>query len=74
MLVLTRKRKQEIQIGETIQLRVLAIHGSRVKIGISCPGGLKILRGELPRAHPKDDNVSIGHWQGAEEDVGGGLV
>lgn len=50
MLVLTRKLKQEVRIGDTINLRVLQIRGKRVKIGISCPQQLKVLRGELCNA------------------------
>jgi carbon storage regulator len=54
MLVLTRKQNQSVHIGETIDLQVLEIQGSRVKIGISCPQGVKILRGELSVAKESD--------------------
>jgi carbon storage regulator len=59
MLVLTRKRNQEIHIGEAIHLQVLEIHGSRVTIGISCPRELKVLRGEI---HPLNSNG----WKGSD--------
>jgi carbon storage regulator len=49
MLVLTRKAMEEIQIGSSIKVAVLATSGNRVKLGISCPAGVSILRAELVR-------------------------
>ena len=48
MLVLTRKMQQEIQIAGNIRLTVLEIRGDRVKLGLSAPREIEILRGELP--------------------------
>jgi len=62
MLVLTRKRGEEILIGDDIKLIVSRIAGNRVTIGIAAPGNVEILRGELGAAevqsddhHPEDD-------------------
>ncbi len=47
MLVLTRKTDEAIQIGDCIALKVIAIHGSRVKLGITCPRDIPVLRQEI---------------------------
>ncbi len=47
MLVLTRKSGERIHIGEDIVVTVLSVDGDRVKIGISAPRPLQVLRGEL---------------------------
>jgi len=47
MLVLSRKIGEEIQIGSCINLSVLAIAGGRVKLGISGPRAVRVVRAEL---------------------------
>ncbi|MCO8120827.1 carbon storage regulator [Stieleria sp. TO1_6] len=47
MLVLNRKADQEIMIGDDITVTVVRIEGNRVRIGISAPRDVRILRGEL---------------------------
>ncbi len=47
MLVLTRKLGERIMIGEGIELKVLAVNGGRVRIGITCPDDVRVLRSEL---------------------------
>lgn len=49
MLVLSRKIDDEIIIDESITVRVLRVKGNTVRIGISAPGDVSIMRGELPR-------------------------
>ena len=49
MLVLTRKIGEEIIIGDGsdgLRIRVLDIHGSKVRIGFEGPRHVKILRSE----------------------------
>lgn len=48
MLVLTRKLKQQIHIGDNITISVLAINGGKVRIGIDAPRDVRIVRQELP--------------------------
>jgi len=55
MLVLTRKRGEEILIGNDIKLIVNRIAGNRVTIGIAAPGNVEILRGELGAAAVQGD-------------------
>lgn len=57
MLVLTRRVDESIAIGDSIFLTVLAIEGERVKIGISAPRDVIILRQEVFQA--VQDQVKI---------------
>lgn len=47
MLVLTRKLKESIMIGDDIELSVLSIEGDQVKIGINAPKNIDIHRKEI---------------------------
>ncbi len=47
MLILTRKVDQGIVISGNILVRVLGVERDRVKIGISAPGEVTVLRQEL---------------------------
>lgn len=57
MLVLTRKVDESIAIGNSIVISVLAIEGERVKIGITAPREVVILRQEVFQA--VQDQVKI---------------
>lgn len=48
MLVLSRKKSQTIRVGQgDVELTVLEIRGSTVKIGITAPDDVPVWRGEL---------------------------
>ena len=47
MLVLTRKSRESIMIGDTIEVFVLSVAGEKVKLGIDAPRGLRIFRKEV---------------------------
>ncbi|MBT6153485.1 MAG: carbon storage regulator [Planctomycetaceae bacterium] len=47
MLVLSRKKSQSIQIDSMIQITVVSISRGRVKLGISAPDDVRIMRHEL---------------------------
>jgi carbon storage regulator len=47
MLVLSRKQGERILIGSEIEVRILSAAGKRVRLGITCPGRLRILRSEV---------------------------
>ncbi|MGQ9499589.1 MAG: carbon storage regulator CsrA [Dissulfurimicrobium sp.] len=49
MLILTRKAGEKICIGDDIEVTVLEVNGRQVRIGISAPVGLAILREEVLR-------------------------
>lgn len=47
MLVLSRKRDEEIVIGGDIRITVVEVSGNRVKLGISAPTEVPVHRAEL---------------------------
>jgi carbon storage regulator len=50
MLVLTRRVDESIAIGDSITVTVLAVEGDRVKLGITAPREVLILRQEVADA------------------------
>lgn len=54
MLVLTRKPRQEIQIGNGVTITVLRVKGQSVRIGIEAPNDIRIVRGELNLTSDQD--------------------
>jgi len=67
MLVLTRKRNETVDIPELgVQFKVLEVHSSYVRIGVTAPTEFRILRGELVERSTDivgtdDVRVPIGH-------------
>ncbi len=73
MLILSRKLKQQVRIGDQIVLTVLETRGNKVRIGIEAPPEVSIVRGELlgtgkgerpvrnPRILIVDDNADDRH-------------
>jgi carbon storage regulator len=47
MLVLTRKVNESIKIGDDIEITVTRIGASCVRLGISCPKEMNVVREEL---------------------------
>ncbi len=64
MLVLSRKQKQQIKIGDDVVLTVLQVKGNTVRLGIEAPKEVHVIRGELedsrasksPGANTKPEN------------------
>ncbi len=48
MLVLSRKKNESIVINGNIRIEVLQIKGKQIRLGITAPASMKVLRGELP--------------------------
>lgn len=55
MLILARKKNQSLRIGDNIIITVADIQGDQVRLGISAPKDIQILRQELYDA-VKDSN------------------
>jgi carbon storage regulator CsrA len=49
MLVLTRKLKEQIRIGDNVTITILKVQGNTVRVGIEAPKNVRVIRGELPR-------------------------
>lgn len=49
MLLLTRKPGEKIMVGDHIEITVVAVQGSKVRLGIAAPHGVAIHREEILR-------------------------
>lgn len=47
MLVLSRKLEESIMIGDKIEIKVVAVHGETVKLGITAPRNIPVHRKEV---------------------------
>jgi carbon storage regulator len=56
MLVLSRKKTEEIVIGDDISIMVVEIRGDKVRIGIDAPKHIKVHRKEIWLAIQKEPN------------------
>jgi carbon storage regulator len=59
MLVLTRKLQQQIKIGEQITVTILKVKGNTVRVGISAPREVRVVRGELPKEGATTETVEV---------------
>ena len=50
MLILQRKAGEALMIGESVEVRVISVDGTRVRLAISAPEDVPILRTELVTA------------------------
>jgi carbon storage regulator len=60
MLVLSRKERERIKVGDSIVVTIVQVSGDRVRVGIEAPPDVLILRDELePHAEQKPAVESI---------------
>lgn len=52
MLVLRRKAGEALVLNQVIKIRVLAVEGDRVKLGIEAPPDVIVVREELLNENP----------------------
>lgn len=65
MLVLSRRPGEQLQIGDDIVVEVLEISGAQVRLGITAPREVAVLRDELldePSEWPDFDLVRRAMW------------
>lgn len=67
MLILQRRPGESLRIGEEIEVTVVAIEGGKVRLAISAPKDITILRSELIGA--RDTNRDAAMEQVAPADV-----
>lgn len=47
MLVISRKKDEAVLIGDNIEVKVIGIDGNNIKLAISAPNNISILRKEI---------------------------
>lgn len=68
MLVLSRHSDESILIGDEIRVTILGVEGDKVKIGISAPREISILRGEVFDAIQSQEKIKLLLSEGPEPD------
>lgn len=59
MLVLSRKTTESIMIGDHIEVKVLAVEGDQVKLGIVAPKSVKVHRSEVFEAIQQQNKEAL---------------
>lgn len=57
MLVLSRNIQQAIQIGDDICIRVLSVNRNQIRLGISAPEDVLILREEIIPRYQRNNSM-----------------
>ena len=52
MLVLSRKERERVRLGESIVLTIVRVSGDKVRLGIEAPDDMLVLREELDTFQP----------------------
>ncbi|UOQ48304.1 carbon storage regulator CsrA [Gracilibacillus caseinilyticus] len=56
MLILTRKINESIQIGDDIEVKIIAVEGDQIKLGINAPRDVEVHRKEIFQAIQQENN------------------
>ncbi len=67
MLVLTRKTRESIMIGDDIEVTVLSSDGAKVRLGIQAPSNVPVHRTEIYLEIRAHDREGAGSEQAAEQ-------
>ena len=59
MLVLSRKKNEQIQIGEDVRIVVIEIRGDKVRLGIDAPTTIPVHRSEIYEAKLRNNEPLI---------------
>lgn len=59
MLILTRRAGETLRIGDNVEVTVMAINGSQVRIGIKAPRHVIVDREEIAERKRRDRDLPI---------------
>ena len=59
MLVLTRRPNESFFVGENVNIKVLEVKGSQVKIGIDAPRDIQIVRDDVKTPVPRTQSRDV---------------
>ncbi len=59
MLVLSRKPGEQVYIGDNITITVVEIKGNRIRLGITAPESVSVLRAELDGFRQAEEQTLI---------------
>ena len=58
MLVLSRRERERIKLGDSIVVTVVRVAGDKVRLGIEAPADVLVLRKELETRQPANTSVN----------------
>ncbi|WP_225340716.1 carbon storage regulator CsrA [Lysinibacillus capsici] len=59
MLVLSRKKGESIMVGDQIEVKILAVEGDQIKLGILAPKSVKVHRSEIFEAIQEQNKEAL---------------
>jgi carbon storage regulator len=57
MLVLSRRERERIRLGDSIVVTVVRVAGDKVRLGIEAPAHILVLRDELEPHHAAEPTI-----------------
>jgi len=72
MLILSRRLGESVTIGDDIVVTVVGVSGNQIRLGISAPKAVRVLREEIYKAIQKE-NQSAANAQDPRERLEGAL-
>lgn len=60
MLILTRRPGEMLRIGDDIEVTVMAVNGSQVRIGIKAPQDVRVDREEIRDRKEREKRMAAG--------------